>query len=204
VIVVKSIVDTGFGGVPLRKTADSIHFETSVPLKEVMQPDPTTIGYSESVAKAAMAMCRDEVGSCIVLKDNLPAGIVTEEDINCKVVARDRKPGTVSVHEIMSTPLITIGAERSIHDAAHLMISHRVRRLPVVDEEQKVIGIVTVRDILTISTEINDLMTNLIEINREYEIEVGVCTRCEKMSEDLRRIDNMMLCPNCREEELLQ
>ncbi|MCX6694060.1 MAG: CBS domain-containing protein [Methanomicrobiales archaeon] len=188
----------------MRKTADSIHFETSVPLKEVMQPDPTTIGYSESVAKAAMAMCRDEVGSCIVLKDNLPAGIVTEEDINCKVVARDRKPGTVIVHEIMSTPLITIGAERSIHDAAHLMINHRVRRLPVVDEEQKVIGIVTVRDILTISTEINDLMTNLIEINREYEIEVGVCTRCEKMSEDLRRIDNMMLCHNCREEELLQ
>jgi len=168
-----------------------------------MRRNPTTILFEEPVARAAMAMCRDEVGSCIVLKDNLPVGIVTEEDINCKVVAKDRRPGMVSVHEVMSTPLITIGSDKSVRDAAHMMIRNRVRRLPVV-EENKVIGIVTVRDILTVSTEINELMNDLIEINRLEEVEVGLCSRCGQMSDDLRKLDTTMLCPSCREEDLLQ
>lgn len=187
----------------MKKSSDSIRFETRVPVREVMKSNPLTIAFDTSVARAAMAMCRDEVGSCIVLQNNLPVGIVTEEDINCKVVAKDKKPGSVRVQEIMSTPLITIGSDKMVRDAAHMMIRNRVRRLPVV-EDNKVIGIVTVRDILTVSTEINELMNDLIEVNRLEEVEVGMCNRCRQMSDDLRRIDNVMLCPSCREEELLQ
>lgn len=192
------------GGDLLKNSSDTIRFETRVSVRDVMRSDPTTIEHNETVAKAAMAMCRDEVGSCIVLENSLPAGIVTEEDINCKVVARDRKPGSVLVNEVMSTPLITIGADKAVRDAAHMMIKNRVRRLPVVNEEKKVIGIVTVRDILSVSTEINELMNDLVEINREDVVEVGMCNRCGQMSDDLRRIDNVMLCPSCREEEFLQ
>lgn len=189
----------------MSKSSGKIHFNTRVPVREVMRRNPTTIGYEGTVARAAMLMCRDEVGSCIVLgPNNLPIGIVTEEDINCKVVAKDIKPGSVLAHDIMSTPLITINADRSVGDAAHMMIKHRVRRLPVVDDENRVIGIVTVRDILTVSTEINELMADLVEINRLEEVEVGLCSRCGQMSDDLRRIDNNLLCPSCREEELLQ
>jgi signal-transduction protein with cAMP-binding, CBS, and nucleotidyltransferase domain len=188
----------------LKNSPDTIRFDTRVPVMEVMRRNPTTIGFEESVARAAMAMCRDEVGSCIVLEKNLPVGIVTEEDINCKVVAKDKRPGMVSVHEIMSTPLITIGSDKTVHDAAHMMIKNRVRRLPVVDEGNQVIGILTVRDILTVSTEINELMNDLIEINRIEEVEVGLCSRCGRMSDDLRKADATMLCPSCREEDLLQ
>lgn len=188
----------------MKNSSDQIRFETRVPLKEVMRSNPTTIQIDEAVARAAIAMCRDEVGSCIVLRDNLPVGIVTEEDINCKVVARDLKPGAIKVSEVMSTPLITIRSEKTVRDAAHMMIKNHVRRLPVVDEKNLVIGIVTVRDILTVSTEINELMTDLVEINRMEEVEVGMCSRCGTMSDDLRRLDNIMLCPSCREEELLQ
>jgi len=85
-----------------------------------------------------------------------------------------------------------------------MMIRHRVRRLPVVEKGKKVVEIVTVRDSLTVSTEINELMTDLVEINRLEEVEVGICSRCSQMSDDHRRTDNMMLCPSCREEDLLQ
>lgn len=188
----------------MKNTTDSIRFDTRVPLREVMRRNPTTIDAEATVARAALYMCRDEVGSCIVLQSNLPVGIVTEEDINCKVVAKDRKPGSVFVNEIMSTPLITVPADKNVDDAAHMMIKHRVRRLPVVDEGKKVIGIVTVRDILAISTEVNDLMADLVEINREEVVQIGVCGRCGKMSDDLRKIDNTLQCPVCREEEYLQ
>lgn len=66
-----------------------------------------------------------------------------------------------------------------------------------------VIGIVTVRDILTIATEVNELLADLIEINREEEYAMGICDRCGNMSDALSRVDNLMLCPACREEEQL-
>jgi CBS-domain-containing membrane protein len=103
----------------------------------------------------------------------------------------------------MSTPLITVSADKTVADAAQMMVKHKVRRLPVVDKSGKVIGIVTVRDLLTISNEQNELLTDLIEINREEHIEVGVCSRCSQMSDDLKRVDGVLLCARCREEDTL-
>jgi len=185
----------------MKKTSNAIQFETRVPLREVMRRNPAMIDIEASVAKAAKLMCQEEVGSVIILRHNLPIGIVTEEDINCKVVAKDLKPSKVQVNDIMSTPLITVSAEKTVGDAAHMMVKHKVRRLPVVDEDKKVIGIVTVRDLLTISNELNELLTDLIEINREELVEPGMCNRCSQMSDDLKRVDNVMLCARCREEE---
>jgi signal-transduction protein with cAMP-binding, CBS, and nucleotidyltransferase domain len=185
----------------MKKTSNAIRFETKVPLREVMNHDPTSLDVGATVAKAAKTMCKEGVGSVIILEHNKPIGIVTEEDINCKVVARDLKPSTVHVNDIMSTPLITVSADETVGCAAHMMVKHKVRRLPVVDEDDKVIGIVTVRDILTVSSAVNDLLEDLIEINREETIEPGTCNRCSQMSDDLKRVDNVMLCARCREEE---
>ena len=81
----------------MKKTTNTIRFETRVPLSEVMKRNPLMISMEATVAKAAKAMCREEVGSVIILQRNKPIGIVTEEDINCKVVAKDLRPSTVQV-----------------------------------------------------------------------------------------------------------
>jgi signal-transduction protein with cAMP-binding, CBS, and nucleotidyltransferase domain len=185
----------------MKKTTSAIRFETHVPIGEVMTRNPTMIDMNATVAMAAKAMCQEGVGSVIILDHNKPIGIVTEEDINCKVVAKDLKPSKVHVNEIMSTPLITVSADKTVGDAAHMMVKHKVRRLPVVDEHNKVIGIVTVRDLLTVSNELNDILIDLIEINREEMVDMGMCNRCSQMSDDLKRVDNIMLCARCREED---
>jgi signal-transduction protein with cAMP-binding, CBS, and nucleotidyltransferase domain len=185
----------------MKKTTDVIRFETRVPIGEVMKRNPTMVDITATVAKAAKVMCQEGVGSVIILDHNKPIGIVTEEDINCKVVAKDLKPSKVHVNEIMSTPLITVSADKTSGDAAHMMVKNKVRRLPVVDEQDKVIGIVTVRDLLSVSTELNDLLEELIEINREELVEQGVCDRCNQMSDDLKRVDGVMVCPSCRDED---
>jgi signal-transduction protein with cAMP-binding, CBS, and nucleotidyltransferase domain len=166
-----------------------------------MKNNPTMIGIDATVAEAAKTMCHDEFGSVIIIDRNKPIGIVTEEDITCKVVAKDLRPSTVHVNEIMSTPLITVSADKTVGDAAHMMVKHKVRRLPVIDTKKNVIGIVTVRDLLTVSNELNELLEDLIEINREELVEQGMCSRCSQMSDDLKRVDNLMLCSSCREED---
>jgi CBS domain-containing protein len=185
----------------MKKTSNGIRFETQVPLHEVMKNNPTMVGIEATVAHAAKVMCRDEVGSVIIIEHNKPIGIVTEEDITCKVVAKDLKPSTVHVNKIMSTPLITVSADKTVGDAAHMMVKHKVRRLPVIDSKNKVIGIVTVRDLLTVSNELNELLADIIEINREDIVEQGMCNRCSQMSDDLKRVDTVMLCSSCREED---
>jgi len=187
----------------MKKTSNEMRFETQIPLRDVMKNNPTMLGIEATVAKAAKTMCHDEVGSVIILENNQPIGIVTEEDITCKVVAKDLKPSTVQVREIMSTPLITVSADKTVGDAAHMMVKHKVRRLPVIDAKKKVIGIVTVRDLLTVSNELNELLTDLIEINREEIIDQGMCNRCGQMSDDLKRVDNVLLCPRCRDEDTI-
>ncbi|GAB7017108.1 CBS domain-containing protein [Methanogenium cariaci] len=179
---------------------NQIRFETRILLKEVIRFRPTTIDSGSTVAHAAEKMCRDEVGSCIVLKKNVPVGIVTELDINCKVVAKNRVPGDVFVHEVMSTPLITVGLDKTIEDAANIMMKNKVRRIPVV-ENSRVVGVVTVRDILAVSNEMNGIMSNLIEINRLDEIVDGICDECGCMSDNLVSVDGNMLCPACHGED---
>jgi signal-transduction protein with cAMP-binding, CBS, and nucleotidyltransferase domain len=185
----------------MKNTNNAIRFETRVPLREVMQKHPIMISIEATAAKAAKTMCSEEVGSVIILKNTKPIGIVTEEDLACKVVAKDLKPSSVHVSDIMSTPLITVSAEKTVVDAAKMMVKHKVRRLPVIDDKKQVIGIVTVRDLLTVSNELNELLADIIEINREEIVEQGICSHCSQMSDDLKRVDNMMLCPACREEE---
>ncbi|EHQ34829.1 CBS domain-containing protein [Methanoplanus limicola] len=185
---------------------DANHFKIDVPVKEVMRYNPATIGAEATVPKAAAKMCQKGVGSCIVLQNNVPKGIVTEEDINCKVVAKDRKPGDVYVSEIMSTPLITIDVDKTVGDATHMMVKNKVRRLPVVDKS-KVVGIVTVRDIISVSNEINEIMSDLIKVNNDFEGSVngsatsGVCDDCNLMSDDLVFVDGRMLCSVCRKSD---
>ena len=113
-------------------------------VKDFMTKGVLTIDEDKSVLEAAELMSRKEVGDVVVLEGEIPRGIVTERDFVRKVVAKKR-PLDTKISDVMSKPLITIGPEASLKEAARKMVKKGIRRLPVVDHH-KLVGIIVVSD----------------------------------------------------------
>jgi CBS domain-containing protein len=115
-----------------------------VTVKNLMTKKALTIDLQKTVLEAAQIMSQKGVGDLIVVDNEMPIGIVTERDFVRRVVAKERTLDT-KVSNVMSTPLITIGPEASLKEAARKMIKNRIRRLPVL-KEHKLVGIIVVSD----------------------------------------------------------
>jgi CBS domain-containing protein len=107
-----------------------------------------TVVIQATVREAAQVMADAKllVGYVIILKDGKPIGIVTEQDIVNKVVAKDRDPSQLKVSDIMSTPLITTDPDADLLQAAKVMREHAIRKL-VVTRGNIIYGMITAKDI---------------------------------------------------------
>lgn len=100
-----------------------------------------------SVLDVANMMIKSKVGSVVLLKAGKPAGIVTERDVIKKVSLLNKKPGDIQAADIMSAPLITIKAYDSVDMAAALMSKNKIKRLPVLETDGSIAGMLSVTDI---------------------------------------------------------
>ena len=123
------------------------------PVRKLISRDVVTIGPESGVDEAAKTMRDQEIGSLIVKGDTKMMGIITERDIVVKVVAEYRPVSAMKVKHIMSTPLISVGPETSLYDAAKLMAAREIRRLPVMDGDE-LLGIISERDLLTYAPDL--------------------------------------------------
>ena len=113
-------------------------------IKDIMTKKVISIGANNSVFEAADLMSSKQVSCLVIMDGELPTGIVTERDIVRRVVAK-KLPVDTKVSEIMSKSLITIDSDASIKEAARLMSSNKIRRLPVV-KQNRLVGIVVAAD----------------------------------------------------------
>jgi CBS domain-containing protein len=114
---------------------------TEIMTKDVIHTIPEEL----SAAEAAKQMKSVQRGSLIVVKGSRPIGIVTERDLVQRVLAEGIPASNIKISQVMSHPLISIGPEALVTDAARIMSEHRIRRLPVMDGTV-LVGIVTVTD----------------------------------------------------------
>ena len=97
---------------------------------------------------------RDEnVGIVPIVEGEKLVGTVTDRDIVTRVVAEGKTPESVTVGEIASRELVTIDPQQDLDDALRLMARHQVRRLPVVEEDGKLVGIVAQKDVAMHASE---------------------------------------------------
>jgi len=116
-------------------------------VQDVMTSNPTGIDAGSSVVEAARIMKQEDVGIVPIVEDGRLVGTVTDRDIAVRVVAEGKDPQSVSVRELASTDLVTIDPQQDLDEALRLMASHQVRRLPVVEKDGRLVGIVAQADV---------------------------------------------------------
>ena len=93
-------------------------------------------------------MVKNTIGSVLVMNSqNFPIGIITERDIIKKVCIKNILPNQINYRKIMSSPVITIMSYDSIETAAQKMTSNKIKRLPVLEDNQEIVSILGIRDI---------------------------------------------------------
>ncbi|MEJ2343974.1 MAG: CBS domain-containing protein [Gammaproteobacteria bacterium] len=128
---------------------------------------------TETVVEAAKLMRRHHVGDLVVVEERsgqrVPVGIVTDRDLVVEVVAEEVAPGQVTVGDVMSTELITVFEHQDAADAMERMRSGGVRRIPVVDDQGVLQGIITVDDLVDLFAEQMQELAKLIRRERQRE-----------------------------------
>jgi CBS domain-containing protein len=117
------------------------------PLAVMMKRNPRSISPEATLAEAAAMMRDTRVGAILVAEQGAFIGIVSETDLVRKAMAGQLNAAQARVRAVMSSPVITIEQDRSAHDASDLMAEKGIRHLAVT-EDGRIVGIVTVRDLL--------------------------------------------------------
>ncbi len=113
-------------------------------IRDIMTKEVVTIDVNKTVFDAAELMSNKGVGCVIVIVQGFPVGIITERDMVKRVLAK-RSSIDQKVTEVMTKTLITVEPETSLKDAARVMSTNGIRRLPVL-KNNKLVGIVVATD----------------------------------------------------------
>ena len=116
-------------------------------VRDLMTENPRSISGEQPVTEAAQIMRDEDAGLVPVVEGDRLVGTLTDRDIAIRVVAEGKDPQSTTVREVASTDLVTVDPQQELSEALRLMAQHQVRRLPVVEEDGRLVGIVAQADV---------------------------------------------------------
>jgi CBS domain-containing protein len=146
-------------------------------IAEVMTPGPITCAPDTTVAEAAHLMWEGDCGVLPIVRDNGLVGVVTDRDLFIALATRDAKPSELTVGSVARPAPITCTPRDDVHQAMGKMKSHRVRRLPVVDKDGTLVGIVSMNDLLLAvapETALGGTVVDTLQSISEHQLPVPV------------------------------
>lgn len=176
--------------------------ESEATIKEVMTDGVIAVEKDKSIVEAGKILREEGIRGLVVVDNGEAVGVIVCRDIVYEVVSKGRDPKETTVSEVMSEDLIVAEEEELLNDIAMAMIKNDVSRVPVVRQDM-LVGIVTQSDILRAWPGFAEIMEEKGELEasaspREVSTS-GVCEDCENYSEELREVNGMQLCPECRD-----
>ncbi|HTB86216.1 MAG TPA: CBS domain-containing protein [Candidatus Sulfotelmatobacter sp.] len=116
-------------------------------IKDILTPEPQCVGPEDSLAEAVATMKKVDVGFLPVCNSQRVIGVLTDRDIVIRAVAENLDPKTTRVSEVMSGDIFYCFADQSIEEVAEIMATGRVRRLPVLNRDRHLVGIISLGDL---------------------------------------------------------
>jgi CBS domain-containing protein len=115
-------------------------------VQEAMTANPTTVTPDTSAREAARIMKNEDTGIVPIVESDRLVGVITDRDLTLQIVAEDGNAET-PVAQIAAKELVAVDPQQSLEEAARLMAEHQVRRLPVVEEDGRLVGILAQKDL---------------------------------------------------------
>lgn len=116
-------------------------------ISEILTPDPECVTPRTTLAQVAQKMKTLDVGMLPVCEDDRLIGTITDRDITVRAVAASYHPSTTTVREAMTREMVYCFDDEDIAEAALLMESRQVRRLPVINRDKRLVGIISLGDL---------------------------------------------------------
>ena len=114
--------------------------------RETIRRRPVSVGPETTVTATAEAVNQATVGAVVVVEDGKPVGIVTDRDLVVRGLARRLAPDA-RVDSVMSTEVVTLGADADVRDALGLLRTHPIRRIPLVEADGTLAGVISADDL---------------------------------------------------------
>jgi CBS domain-containing protein len=116
-------------------------------VEDVMVEGVITIDSYATVMKAVSLMNENEIGCLVVTRRGKAVGIVTERDLLTRVIVKSKNPKKTKVREVMTKPLISGQPDMDLEEATKLMFKMKIKKLPVVESEGRLAGLITLTDV---------------------------------------------------------
>lgn len=131
-------------------------------IQEIMTREVEVVGPDATLAEAAEKMKRRDIGPLPVCDGERLLGMLTDRDITVRATAKGCDPRTTRVRDVMTETVFYCFNDQSLEEAAEIMERAQIRRLPIVDREKRLVGIVSLGD-LAVDTGEEELKAEVLE-----------------------------------------
>ncbi|WP_222919171.1 CBS domain-containing protein [Natrinema sp. SYSU A 869] len=199
--------------------------ESELSVRDVLTSDYVGVSESDTVREVVRLMREERTSCALVVRGAKPVGIMTEWDV-LGLVADDLDPAETTIGDVMTTPVITVGPNRSLTDVATTMARQNIRNV-VVEDDDGVAGLITQRDVIAAAGSFQATMTPArsseppVDRDRavvepgparateesdaplrpnggdEYTTQ-GVCEACGSLADSLWDANGQLVCADCR------
>jgi CBS domain-containing protein len=147
-----------------------------MPIGEICVRDTVVCDRNTTIVEAAQLMRQHHVGDLVVVEESggkrIPVGIITDRDIVVSVVSMKIDPSVFSVGDVVFGEMITIREDQGIFETMRQMRMHGIRRIPVVNEQGGLVGIVSIDDLIQLLAEEMGELAKLISREQRREVQV--------------------------------
>ncbi|MBS3104892.1 CBS domain-containing protein [Candidatus Woesearchaeota archaeon] len=180
--------------------------KTGYKVYDCMTTKPVSVSSDATLEQCAKAMAKNHVGALVVKDNHLSKGLITEQDIVRKALAKGINPLAKKVRDFMEKKLLTISPNDDIYEALIKMRDSNIRHLPVVNKG-KMVGLLTLKDVLKIEPSLFELLVEKFELREEKRKPVdriiereAICQGCGAYVEDVKKVKGSLLCERCAAE----